>query len=44
MAKKWNERSLPQKVASTAVWMLVLPAVVVVQLVRNGKASMRAKK
>ena len=35
-AKK-QTASLPQKIARTAVWMLVIPAVVVVQAIRGQK-------
>ena len=37
MKKQWHERTLPQKIASTAVWMLMIPAVVVAQIVRGKK-------
>ena len=44
MAKGLNRRGVPYRIASTAVWMVVIPAVVVAQLVRNGKVGTRAKK
>ena len=37
MKKQWHERTLLQKIASTAVWMLMIPAVVVAQIVRGKK-------
>ena len=33
----WAQRSIPYKIASTAVWMIVVPAVVIAGVIRGKK-------
>ena len=33
----WAQKSLPYKIASTAVWMIVIPAVVIAGIIRGDK-------
>lgn len=37
MAREWNKASLTKRIAGAAVWMIVLPAVVIAQIIRGQK-------